>query len=260
MSYTAFILILLSAVLLQLGLWLWATKSRNAGWVDVGWSGGMALAAPVLLFFSERDGRDFLVFGLMAFWACRLCLHLLGDRLLGGKAEDARYQDLRRHWGAKANAKFFLFFQAQALLVPLFALPAWVVMSSPQPFPSVLDLAGLLIGFGAIAGETVADAQLARFRADPANKGKVCRQGLWRFSRHPNYFFEWLHWCAYAAWGLGATAWPLTLLGPFLMYLFLRYLTGIPHTERRSLASRGDAYRQYQLTTNMFWPWIPRKH
>jgi steroid 5-alpha reductase family enzyme len=83
---------------------------------------------------------------------------------------------------------------------------------------------------------------------------------LWKYSRHPNYFFEWLHWCAYAVWAIGAAAWPLTLLGPVLMYLFLRYLTGIPHTERRSLASRGDAYREYQSTTNMFWPWIPRKH
>jgi len=260
MSYTPFMLILALAVLLQLGLWLRATRTHNAGWVDAGWSGGMAMAAPVLLFFSERDPRDLLVFALMAFWACRLCLHLLRDRLLGGKPEDARYQDLRRHWGEKANAKFFLFFQGQALLVPLFALPAWAVMSSPHPFPSVFDLLGLLIGLGAIAGEAVADAQLARFRADPANKGRVCQNGLWRFSRHPNYFFEWLHWCAYVVWAIGAAAWPLTLLGPLLMYLFLRYLTGIPHTERRSLASRGDAYRAYQSTTNMFWPWIPRKH
>ena len=89
----------------------------------------------------------------------------------------------------------------------------------------------------AVGGETVADRQLARFRADPANRGAVCREGLWRYSRHPNYFFEWIHWWAYVAIGLGAPLGGLTILGPVLMLFFMFTLTGIPPTERRAIGS-----------------------
>ena len=110
-----------------------------------------------------------------------------------------------------------------------------------------------------IGGESIADAQLARFRSQPASRGKVCEAGLWRYSRHPNYFFEWLHWWAYVMFAIGASHWWIALLlGPVLMLIFLLKITGIPHTEARALESRGQAYRQYQRTTSVSVPW-PRR-
>jgi len=116
----------------------------------------------------------------------------------------------------------------------------------------------LLIWIVAIGGESLADSQLAQFRSDPAGGGQVCRDGLWRYSRHPNYFFEWVHWWAYVAIGIAAPWGWLTIAGPVLMYSFITRLTGIPPTEARALVTRGDAYREYQRTTNAFFPGPPR--
>jgi steroid 5-alpha reductase family enzyme len=247
------------ASLLQLLLWLHSVRTRNAGWVDVGWSLGMGFASLLLLSPVPPSGRSVLVSILLGCWAFRLALHLLRDRLLGGKPEDSRYVNLRAHWGERANFKFFFFFQAQALLVGLFVIPAWIAAKRSGPFPDVFDLLGVLTAVIAVVGEAIADRQLARFRADPANKGKVCASGLWHYSRHPNYFFEWIHWMAYVLLSIGSPLWAFSWLGPVLMYVFLRYLTGIPHTERQSLRSRGEAYRVYQQTTSAFFPWTPRK-
>ncbi|MBV8853549.1 MAG: DUF1295 domain-containing protein, partial [Sinobacteraceae bacterium] len=100
---------------------------------------------------------------------------------------------------------------------------------------------------------------LARFRANPAHRGKTCRAGLWRYSRHPNYFFEWLHWFSYVAFAVGAPLGWLALAGPLLMYVFLRYVSGIPYTEAQALRTRGDDYRDYQRRTSMLFPWPPRR-
>jgi steroid 5-alpha reductase family enzyme len=116
-------------------------------------------------------------------------------------------------------------------------------------------VSAVLIWVFAVAGETLADAQLARFRTTPGNQGLVCREGLWRYSRHPNYFFEWLHWFSYVALASGAA---ISWLGPVLMYVFLRWLSGIPHTEAQALRTRGELYRTYQRTTPMLIPWFPR--
>ena len=129
--------------------------------------------------------------------------------------------------------------------------------NNPSPV-AITDILALLIALGSLFGESIADHQLAEFRQKPANSGKVCDSGLWRYSRHPNYFFEWLHWWAYVAFALGGPKAWVSLLGPLLMYIFLRYITGIPHAERSSLRSRGEAYRNYQQTTSPFFPWIPR--
>ncbi len=255
--------ILVSAValsmLMQAGLWVHACRRRNAGWVDLGWSLGMVAGALILAGFSPGGPRALAVSLLVACWGGRLAAHIYLDRLRGGRPEDARYANLRRHWGARADAKFFFFFQAQALLVGIFLLPASVVAWRTGPFPDAWDILGLLVALASVVGETVADRQLARFRADPLTKGKVCDTGLWRYSRHPNYFFEWMHWFAYVSMAQGSPWMWATLIGPLAMYVFLRYLTGIPHVERQSLRSRGEAYRQYQRSTPAFFPWKPRK-
>ena len=117
----------------------------------------------------------------------------------------------------------------------------------------------MALWFVAVAGEALADAQLAAFKRNPANRGGVCAVGLWRYSRHPNYFFECLIWVSYALFAFGSPGGWLALIGPAaILYLLLR-VTGIPLTEEQSLRSRGEAYRRYQETTSAFLPWFPKK-
>ncbi|WFB34365.1 DUF1295 domain-containing protein [Kiritimatiellota bacterium B12222] len=251
------LLSILLSTLLQFVLWRYATRIQNAGWVDFGWSAGMVMAAVVMLWSSDFSWRALLVSLLLFLWAGRLASHLLLDRLWGNAKEDTRYQNLRRHWGETADRNFLGLFLGQALLVGLFMVPALVVSRRAGASPDVWDVLGLGVACLAIAGESLADRQLARFRKDPSMKGQVCRRGMWRYSRHPNYFCEWVQWFGYVLMAVGSPLWILTLLGPIFMYVFLRFVTGIPHTERQSLKSRGDAYRDYQQTTPVFFPWIP---
>lgn len=240
-------------------LWAVQRRTRDASVVDVAWSIGVAGLIATLAFVGTGDPwRRALVGAMGGVWGLRLAAHLFFDR--GGKrGEDSRYRRMRDHLGDRADFGFFWFFQAQALFVPIFALPVLPTVFNPRPAPSVTELIALAIFAISIGGETLADRQLSRFRHDPANKGKTCREGLWRYSRHPNYFFEWVHWWAYVplAWG-APVAW-LSLLGPVVMLVFLYRVTGIPYTEAQALESRGDDYRRYQETTSAFFPWFPRK-
>ena len=136
-------------------------------------------------------------------WSGRLALHLLKDRVIG-KEEDGRYREMRRQWGARAQAEFFWYFQAQALAAALFSVPFLVAMTNGRPFPGAWDAVGAAVWLAAVGGEWLADAQLAGWRADPRNRGRTCRAGLWSWSRHPNYFFEWLHWWSYVLLAAGA--------------------------------------------------------
>lgn len=174
-----------------------------------------------------------------------------------GKNEDGRYRSLRQRWGERAQFNFFFFFQIQVVLAVAFSLPILTAMANSAPFGTIWDVIGFVIWLIAVGGEIVADRQLARFRRDPDNRGKVCQSGFWRYSRHPNYFFEWLHWWAYVFFAIGSAHWWICLIGPVLMLLFLLFITGIPATEAQAVASRGDVYRRYQRTTSAFIPWFP---
>ena len=164
---------------------------------------------------------------------------------------------LRQVWGDRAPVYFFLFFQVQALLVVTFALPFLLVAHNPSPL-SIWDGLGAGIFAVAVIGESVADRQLARFRRDPRNRGRTCASGLWRYSRHPNYFFEWLHWWTYVGLAAGATYGWMTVAAPLIMLVFILFITGIPPTEAQAIKSRGQAYVDYQGTTSAFFPWPPR--
>ena len=182
---------------------------------------------------------------------------VLSDRVLEGP-EDGRYQRLRESWGERFQARMLVFFQGQALLAVLFSLPPLVAMGAVRPRLDLLDAAGALLWLAAVGGEVLADRQLAAHRADPANRGRTCRRGLWRYSRHPNYFFEWLHWWAYALIAWGAPFFWVTVAAPFVMLIFVLFISGIPPTEARALASRGEDYRRYQRSTSAFFPWFPK--
>lgn len=243
-----------AAVAMTVG-WLWQRRRTNAGIVDVIWAGGVGLAAVIAAAFGDGAPAARALLALIGgLWGLRLALHLW--RRVRHESEDGRYRHLRAHWNGH-QGKFFAFFQAQALLVVLFALPFAAAARSPQATAWPWLTAAIAIALIAIAGETVADRQLARWRADPAHRGRTCRSGLWRYSRHPNYFFEWLHWFAYVALAVGSPLAWLAWSGPLLMYGFLRYLSGIPYTEQQALRTRGEDYRRYQRSTPMFFPWFP---
>ncbi len=235
-------------------LWLRQLRTRDATSVDVAWSVGLGFLSLFYLGFADGDRTRAIIVAIIAtLWALRLSTYLLRDRVFGRKEEDGRYKYLRGYWGKRAPVGFFFFYQAQALFAVLFSVPIFAAMQG-GPLMS-LAWSGVLVWAVAVVGETVADRQLAGFRADRNNRGQVCEVGLWKFSRHPNYFFEWLHWWAYVILADGAL---LAWLGPVAMLIFLFRLTGIPYTEAQSLRSRGDAYRRYQRTTSIFIPWFRR--
>jgi steroid 5-alpha reductase family enzyme len=153
----------------------------------------------------------------------------------------------------------FGYFQLQAAAVAAFSLPFLVLIQNPRPAFGFVELAGFFIWIAAISCEAAADQQLARFRARPWNRDRVCRDGLWYYSRHPNYFFEWLHWWSYVVMAIGAPGWPLTLIGPAGMGWALLRVTGVPLAEQQALKTRGADYRRYQQTTNAFVPWLPKR-
>ena len=193
---------------------------------------------------------------LATIWSARLGTFIL-TRLLG-RPQDGRYQELRRRWAPNVNRAFFVFFQAQAGFVTVFSIPfAFVAVDGGRLGP--LAWIGAGIALAAIAGKTAADRQLTAWRADPANKGKTCRAGLWNLSRHPNYFFEWLHWVAWAAIAVSSpSGWVAIVVPVFLLALLFR-MTGIPETEAQAVRSRGDDYRRYQDEVSIFVPWPRRR-
>lgn len=247
-------------IVLMFVVWLIQRLIDDAGVVDVAWSAGLGIAALFYSFTSDGyEPRRILLAILAGSWSARLAVYLLIDRVLRGE-EDGRYQGLRKKWGSRTQFNLLLFFEFQALLVVLFSLPFLIVAHYDHPSLTIFDLLGTLIFICSIVGETVADRQLAQFRSAPSNKGKTCRKGLWKYSRHPNYFFEWLHWWSYVLIAFGAPFWWITLSGPALMLFFLFKITGIPATEERALESRGEDYRNYQETTSMFIPWFPKEN
>ena len=245
---------LLAMAMMTLG-WRWQRRRVNAGIVDVLWSAGLGGAAVLLAILGNGAFAPRLLLALLGgAWGLRLAWHLW--RRVHGEAEDGRYQALRERWHGNQR-KFFAFFQFQATLIALFALPFVAVATNPHPRWIAL-IAGIAVWLIAVMGESSADAQLARFRVDVTNHGRTCRAGLWRYSRHPNYFFEWLHWFAYVLLAIGSPLWWLAWTGPVVMFLFLRFVSGIPFTEQQALRSRGEDYRAYQRETPMLFPWLPK--
>lgn len=235
--------------------WWWQRRHDNAGIVDVLWSLSVGAGAVACAAFGDGSATVRTAVAVCgALWAGRLARHLW--HRVRSEDEDGRYRYLRRLWRGH-QGKFFLFFQLQALLVPLFCLPFAAAAANPAPRALWLG-AGAAVWLLAWAGEALADRQLARFRAAPEHRGRTCDVGLWRYSRHPNYFFEWLHWFAYALFAIGSPwAW-LAWTGPATMYAFVRYLSGVPFTEAQALRTRGEDYRRYQQRTPMLFPWFPR--
>jgi len=238
-------------------LWLLHFPLRNAAIVDVGWAIGLVFLAIIYAMHGVGYWRRTLFLIPMAMlWGLRLGLYLLFTRVTG-QPEEGRYAELRRKWGSNAGLKFLLFFEAQALLCGVLSLPFLVAMHDPLKGSPDFENWGLGLWAVAFLGEIVADTQLRRFKRDPKNKGRVCNVGLWRYSRHPNYFFEFLIWASFAIVAFPAQFGYLGLISPLLILFFLFQVSGIPATERQALRSKGEAYRKCQRSTSPFIPWFP---
>ncbi len=236
-------------------LWVIQLRTNNAGIVDIGWTLSIGLLA--LLYAALGSGsaiHRWVLAGMVATWSLRLGCYL-ALRVIG-KPEDSRYHALREQWPIGAGWKFLLVFEAQALLDVLLSAPFLLNSFQADAKLGWQQFAGITLWLIAICGESAADAQLGAFRRDAANHGRVCQVGLWNYSRHPNYFFEWLVWIGWATFASTAPWGWLAFSAPVLMFLFLFRVTGIPATEAQSLRSKGEAYAEYQRTTSAFVPWL----
>ncbi len=239
----------------------WAVQrvTRNCGWVDGIWSAATAFAAAAACLLPARAGpRSWLAAGMVLVWGGRLAAHIL--RRTPGAPEDARYAAFRLDWGAAFETRLFWFLMIQAACAWVLVASVWLAAHNTAPL-GLGDIAGVVLLVVAVAGETLADTQMQRFRA--ARSGGVCDTGLWGFSRHPNYFFEFLGWCAYPLLaidvsGFDARGW-LALSGPAMMYWLLRYASGVPPLEASMLARRGAAFADYQARVNVFFPGLPKR-
>lgn len=253
------VLVLMSAVM-AVG-WIVQRRAGDSGWVDVFWTfgtGAVGVGCAVWTGPDMASFRQWLVAALVAIWSVRLGT-FIALRVLKGP-EDARYKRLRKAWGAAYQSRLFWFMQAQAPCTALLCLSIALAAHHPATDLRGADIAGLAILIIAIAGESLADAQLNGFRADPANHGKINDRGLWAWSRHPNYFFEWFGWLAYPVIAFDpANLWSLlSLAGPVFMYVILTRFTGVPYLEEHMAQSRGDAWRDYARQTPAFFPKPPR--
>lgn len=244
---------------MMLVLWVIHLLIRNAAIVDVGWAAGLGILAIFYAFAGPGYyARKWAIASMAGFWGLRLAAYLLFARVLG-HPEEGRYVQLRNEWKTNLPLHFLFFFEFQALLDVVLSLPFLLACMDTRVPLGVWAKTGAAIWLIAIAGEAFADKQLNAFKKNPANKGRTFRAGLWKYSRHPNYFFEWLIWIGYAVFAISSPWGWLGLLSPALILYFLLGVTGIPATEEQALRTRGNEYRAYQRTTSAFVPWFPKK-
>jgi len=254
-DWPAWVVCLGFIVLFATAGWLVSLWRRDVSIVDSMWSLMFLLALLVYLAQSDNIGwRAVLVLVLVSVWAIRLSVHITWRNR--GQAEDRRYQAIRRNNEPHFEFKsLYLVFGLQGLLAWIICLPVLAAAGSQLPM-NLLDLAGTVLWLAGMIFESVGDAQLARFISRPGNQGKVLDTGLWRYTRHPNYFGEFLLWWGFYLLALGSGGgW--TVLSPVLMSFLLLRVSGVTLLER-DIGQRRPAYHEYMGRTNAFFPGKPR--
>jgi steroid 5-alpha reductase family enzyme len=238
-------------------------KTGNSGYIDAIWSAATGLASMAAILLAAPEGhlaRKILAACLVLIWSGRLASHITSRT--HGSGDDPRYAALAREWGADFPRHLFVFLQIQAAAALPLALAVVVAARTPQNFPAASDLAAAIVAIAALLGEATADAQLARYRRDAPRDG-ICDRGFWRCSRHPNYFFEWLFWCAWPLMAFDRSGvYPQGLLAlgaPLLIYWLLAHVSGVPPLEKHMRASRGAAFEAYSRRVNVFFPGPARR-
>lgn len=242
----------------MLGIWALSLAKHDVSIVDVGWGlGFVGIAAVAHVTGGGWEGRQRLVLLLTALWGLRLAVYLLWRNW--GEPEDYRYQRMRRHHGRRFPiVSLYSVFGLQGLLLWIVSLPVQVAQAAPEPARlTAFDLLGVALWGAGMFFEAVGDLQLAHFKADPVNRGQVMDRGLWRYTRHPNYFGDCCVW-----WGLfcvalsTGAAW--SAIGPVVMTILLMRVSGVPMLER-GMEKRRPGYVEYVRRTNAFFPWRPRR-
>lgn len=240
-------------------VWLLSLARKDASIVDLFWGLGFVVVAVVYLIATDGYiGRKALITTLVAVWGLRLSMYILWRNW--GKSEDYRY----RRWREAAGGRFwwvsfFQVFLLQGVLLWLISMPILAAQFAEDPGRlTVIDLLGTLVWGVGFTFEAVGDWQLARFKADPANRGKVMRGGLWAYTRHPNYFGDATAWWGYFIIAAGTTDGYLTFLSPILMTVLLLRVSGVALLERTQ-AEMKPGYRGYMESTSAFLPWFPRR-
>ena len=249
---------LVSFVLFAL-TWLLSLKLNNFSFVDVTWSYALAVIAPIYALLGNGfTQRKIIAVTMALLWSARLGTYLFLRVKRHHPHEDVRYAVLREKWRDALAKNFFFFFQAQALLIVLLGVPVLLACLNTAPQLNTVEIVGAIVWLVGLSGEALSDAQMQRFKSDASSKGKVCQVGLWRYSRHPNYFFESVVWWGFWLFACGSPWGWATIYAPALILYFLLRVTGIPLTEECAVKSKGDAYREYQRTTSAFVPWPPK--
>jgi steroid 5-alpha reductase family enzyme len=240
--------------------WRLQQRTGNSGWVDTIWSFGTGIVAVGVALVPVTGAvgwRQTMVAAFAAMWSLRLGSHIA--RRSRGAHDDPRYRQMKDAWGEDASRRMFWFLQAQALAGMPLVVAVALAAHHPAPEVRLQDAIGAVLLLIALVGEAMADAQLRRFKAAPA--GGLCRIGLWGWSRHPNYFFEWLAWLSYPIIAVGsghALGW-LSMAAPIMMYWLLVHVSGIPPLEAHLERTRGEEFRDYRRTTSPFFPLPPAR-
>ncbi|MXV16107.1 DUF1295 domain-containing protein [Hufsiella ginkgonis] len=259
-NYSVWWLVLISLVAccgIMALVWLWAHKIRNAGVVDIFWSYNFPVIGIILLLLAPGfETRKWLICGMTIVAGLRLGTHLSARIISHLDEEEGRYRQLRKEWAPSAERKFFFFFQLQGISNVLLAAPFFVITMNTEPRLSAFEYAGFILWLISVSGEALADRQLAAFKKDPDKKGNVCDTGLWHYSRHPNYFFQWMMWMSYFVFALASPYGCVAVISPAVILYLLLKVTGIPATEEQSLCSKGAAFKRYQEKVSVFVPWF----
>jgi len=257
MNFEAAAATALAVVLYMTLLFLLALRMKDNSIVDIGWGPGFVLVAALTFFWEPGfEARPALVSVLTLVWGARLGVHIwLRKR---GKPEDFRYAAWRKAWGRSFVLRsFFQIFMLQAVFLVLVSWPVWWVNLSRGRGLTWLDAAGAAVWLAGFLFEAVGDAQIERFKRDPANRGRIITSGLWRLSRHPNYFGEAAMWWGLFLIALSAPRGFTAVVSPMLITFLLLRVSGIPMLERK-YAGRPD-WEDYARRTSAFFPWFPKK-
>jgi len=246
-----------TAVLIYMLLWfIVSLVLRRNDVADVAWGGGFIVAAlAALVSWGAATHRAVIVVALVIIWGARLMLHI-GVRNLG-KGEDARYRKWREEWGKYATLRsFFQIYLLQGVLLLVISLPIIRAITAPDSPLGFLDLLGTMVWLIGFLFEAVSDWQLLQFKKDRANKGKVITTGLWRYSRHPNYFGEVTLWWGVFLLALAAPGGWMTIIGPITITALILGVSGIPMLEKKY---EGNAeFDEYKRRTSAFFPLPPK--
>jgi steroid 5-alpha reductase family enzyme len=238
-------------------LWAMSVWLRDVSIVDAFWGLGFVILAWLTFVLASESSRHFLVLcGLATIWGLRLSIYLLWRNV--GRGEDYRYAAMRQSFGTHFwwSSLGFVFL-LQGIILWIVALPIIASAYYPDQPWNPLHLGGILLWCIGMLFEVIGDWQLARFKANPANRGRVLQNGLWRFTRHPNYFGDFCVWWGVYLIAAGSGAW-WTFFRPFLMSLSLMRVSGVTLLES-TIQDRRPDYIAYRRSTNAFFPWFPRR-